>query len=483
MPKRKLPPGPPGLPLIGAVSSFLSNPVDFMMDNYHRYGEVVRIDLLGIKGAALHGAAANKYILVDGVDNFLVAPLIERVHARWIVGHGVLFIDDPEHKQQRRLMMPAFHRKRIEEYQRTMREITAQRLNRWKPGATMDIAREMHQLALIIAGRTLFSVDLGGSSRELGKAVATLVTSVTNPVNIALAQVPFDILGIGKGGTLRRSLARIDATLRKIIEEHERDKRDTGDVVSMLVAARDEEGGRMTTEQMRDQLLTLFIAGHETSANALTWAFYLLAQHPHVTSKLLKELDEQLHGEEPSAADLERLPYLDLVTKEVLRLYPPAPSANRMVKEAFEWKGYTMEPGELVSYVPFVSHRMPDQFPEPEVFKPERFDPASKPQPPPYAYIPFAAGPRSCIGAPFATMEIKTVLAMALQRFRLDLVPGQHLEATVRTTVQPQDKILVRAFPQDGNVDKSRARVTGNLVGAVARKKEGGKRRLFFLKA
>ncbi|MEO6458384.1 MAG: cytochrome P450, partial [Chloroflexia bacterium] len=222
MPKRKLPPGPPGLPLVGAVFSYMHNPVDFMMDNYRRYGEVVRIDLLGIKGAALHGAAANRYILVDGVDNFLVEPLIERVHARWIVGRGVLFIDDPEHKQQRRLMMPAFHRKRIEEYQRTMRETTEQRLARWKPGATIDIAREMHQLALVIAGRTLFSMDLAGNSRELGKAVATLVTTVTNPLNIALAQVPFDVLGVGKGGTLRKSLARIDTTLRKIIAEHER---------------------------------------------------------------------------------------------------------------------------------------------------------------------------------------------------------------------------------------------------------------------
>src|SRR5688572_8470404 len=235
MPKRKLPPGPPGLPLVGAVFSYIHNPVDFMLDNYRRYGEVVRIDLLGIKGAALHGAAANRYILVDGVDNFLVEPLIERVHARWIVGRGVLFIDDPEHKQQRRLMLPAFHRKRIEEYQRTMRETTAQRLSRWKPGATMDIAHEMHQLALVIAGRTLFSMDLAGNSRELGKAVATLVTTLTNPLNVAFAQVPFDVFGVGKGGTLRKRLALIDATLRKIIEEHERDKRDTGDVVSMLV--------------------------------------------------------------------------------------------------------------------------------------------------------------------------------------------------------------------------------------------------------
>ncbi len=460
----KLPPGPPTLPFVGAVISYMKNPLDFMMENYRRYGEVVRIDLLGIKGAALHGADANRMILVDNASNFLVEPLIDKVHARWIVGNGLLFIDDPAHKQQRRLMMPAFHRKRIEAYSETMREATTQTLDEWRPGTTLDISKQMHRLALIIAGRTLFSMDLAGSAHELGDAVATLVKVISNPLNIGLAQLPFDVGGVGDGATIRRALRRIDTILTRIIKEHERRHADTGDVVSMLVEARDEEGGRLTTEQIRDQLLTLFVAGHETSANALTWAFYLLAQHPEVTRKLLAELERELHGEPPAPADLERLPYLEQVVKEVLRLYPPAPSANRIVKETFEWKGYTISAGELVSYVPFVSHRMPNQFPAPEQFRPERFDPAARPQPPQYAYIPFAAGPRSCIGAAFATMEIKLVLAMTLQRFRLDLVPGQYIEATVRTTVQPKGAVLMRPHPQDGRVELSPARITGNVA-------------------
>jgi len=469
---RKLPPGPPGLPVVGQVLSYMHNPLDFMLENYRRYGDVVRINLLGIKGAALHGADGNRYILVEGASNFLVEPMIERVHARWIVGHGLIFIDDPAHKQQRRLMMPAFHRRRIEAYQQTMCEATKQMLDRWKPGAQMDIAAEMHRLALVIAGRTLFDMDLAGSARQLGKAVASVVSAVSNPLNIALAQLPFDVGRVGQGRTLRRAIARIDVILGRIIEEHKQSKADTGDVVSMLVAARDEGGGRLTNAQIRDHLLTLFIAGHETSANALAWAFYLLAQHPQVTGKLLKELDEQLRGQPPTTADLERLPYLEQVTREVLRLYPPAPSANRIAKESFEWKGYTINAGELVSYVPFVSHRIPEYFPDPNRFRPERFDPVTGQTPPQYAYIPFAAGPRSCIGAPFATMEIKTVIAMALQRFRLDLTPNQHIEATVRTTVQPRDGILMRPQIQDGHVEKSQARVTGNVVGAVRRTKD-----------
>jgi cytochrome P450 len=447
----------------------MHNPVDFMLDNYRRYGEVIRIDLLGIKGAALHGAAANRYILVDRTENFLVEPLINRVRARWIVGHGLLFIDDPEHKQQRKLMLPAFHRKRIEEYARVMLVSTEEAMRRWRPGMTFDMSKEMHRLALVIAGRALFSMELAGRAHQLGEAVATVVSTLSNPLNLGLAQLPFDLPPVGKGGTLRKSLARIDRVLRRIIREHEQAGRDTGDVVSMLVSARDEEGGRLTTEQIRDQLLTLFVAGHETSANALTWAFYLLAQHPDVTRRLLAELERELEGRAPAPADLERLPYLEAVMKETLRLYPPAPSANRVVKEAFEWQGYTIEAGELVTYVPFVSHRMPTQFREPDAFRPERWDPASGENPPPYAYIPFAAGPRSCIGAGFAQMEIKLVLATVLQRFRLDLVPNQHIKATVRTTVQPKDAVLMRPHPQDGHVEKSPARVTGNVVGAVKR--------------
>ena len=467
----KLPPGPPALPLVGQVFSYRHNPLDFMLENYRRYGEVVRINLLGIKGAALHGADANRYILVDAAHNFLVEPMIERVRARWIVGHGLIFIDDPQHKQQRHLMMPAFHRKRIEAYQLAMIEATEQMLRRWRPSARLDIAQEMHRLALVIAGRTLFSMDLAGSARQLGNAVAAVVGAVSNPLNIGLAQLPFDVLGVGKGGTLRKALKRIDRVLLEIIRGHEQHHRDTGDVVSMLVAARDEAGGRLTTRQIRDHLLTLFIAGHETSANALTWALYLLAQHPHVTSRLLSELDAELRGQLPNPAILERLPYLDQVIKETLRLYPPAPSANRIAHEPFEWKGYTINAGELVSYVPFVSHRMAEHFSEPERFRPERFDPAAGQPITPYAYIPFAAGPRSCIGAPFATMEIKTVLAIVLQRFRLDLVPGQHIEATVRTTVQPKDHVFMRPHPQDGLVERSPAQVSGNVVGARRRKR------------
>src|SRR5438874_3432247 len=446
---KSTPPGPAGLPLLGSVFPWLRDQPGFLLETYRRYGEVVRFEFLGFHGALLHGAEANRYILIDAVDNFQVGPVIDRARARWIVGQGILFIDEPEHQQQRRLMLPSMHRKRIEGYQQVMREVTTQILDRWRPGVVIDVASEMDDLALIIEGRTLFSLDLSGTQQAFRDAVTVVTQTMNDAFRIALAQFPFDIPGIGYGHSVRKAIALIRATLEEIIARHEREGSDAGDIVSMLVAARDEEGHRLSAMQIIDHLVTLFVAGHETLANALTWACYLLAQHPHVTSKLLSELEAQLAGQPPAPDDLERLPYLEQVVKEVLRIYPPAASLSRIAREPFEWKGYAFHAGDIIMYSPYVSHRMPAQFSEPDVFRPERFDPVCGEKHPPGAFIPFGAGPRTCLGAPFAMMELKTVLAMILQRFRLALVPNQRVEATVRTTLQPRYVLLMRPHLRD----------------------------------
>ncbi len=462
-----LPPGAAGLPFLGTLVPNLRYPIRTAMRNYRTYGDVVRINFMGFHGAVLHGAAANRFILVDGLDHFAVEPLYERARATWLVGRGVLFIDDPAHRQQRKLIMPAFHRKRIEEYQRIMREATEQVLGEWTPGKPLDIAGEMRRLALIVVGRALFNRDLAGAAQALGDAVAVLVQTVNDPFRIAFARLPFDVPGVGYGASVRRAQHQIFTALAEIIAEHEKSGLDTGDVVSMLVAARDEEGGRLLPLQMRDHLVTLFVAGHETSANALAWTCYLLAQHPPVAAKLLAEVSGVLGGAAPLPADLEKLPYLEQVIKEALRLYPPAFSLTRQVVKPFDWAGYTFHDGDIITYSPFVSHRIPSQFADPETFQPERFDPDHGEDHAPYAFIPFGGGPRSCIGAPFAMMEIKTVLAMLVQRFRLDLVAGQTVEAVVRTTLQPRFGIQMRPQPQDGQTTRSPATVQGNVVGAT----------------
>ena len=467
----KLPPGPGGLPLLGSVIPWLQDQPRYLLETYRRYGDVVRFQFLGFRGAILHGAAANRYILIDAVDNFQVGPVIEKARARWIVGRGILFIDEPEHRQQRGLILPSMHRRRIEGYQRVMREVTTQILNRWQPGVAIDIASEMDDLALIIEGRTLFNMDFSGTEHALSDAVMIVTQTMNDAFRIAFAQLPFDVPGIGYGRSVRRAISSIRTLLEEVIARHEREQCDSGDIVSMLVAARDEDGNRLSVSQIMDHLLTLFVAGHETLANALTWACYLLAQHPSVTTKLLNELETHLGGQPPTPDDLNRLPYLEQVAREVLRFYPPAASLSRIAREPFEWKGYTFHAGDIIMYSPYVSHHMPEHFADPEVFRPERFDPVSGEKPVPGAYVPFGAGPRTCIGAPFAMMELKTVLAILVQRFRLDLIPNQRVEAIVRTTLQPKYGLRMQPHPQDGHTERSPACVLGNVVGALPRRR------------
>jgi cytochrome P450 len=459
-------PGPAGLPGLGSLRPYLQDQPRFLISSYRRYGPAIRFDFLGLHGAILCGAAANRYILVDAAENFLVAPIIDRARARWIVGRGLLFIDEPEHKRERRLILPAMHRTRLEGYQQVMRATAARVLDRWRPGQEIDIAAEMDDIALIVEGRTLFNVDFSAEARELGEAVTVVVETMNDVFRIAFAQLPFDVPGLGYGGSLRRAIARVDTLVGAIIARHEQDGADAGDVVSMMLAARDADGSRLSARQVRDHLLTLFVAGHETVANALAWACYLLAQHPPITARLLTELTTVLAGRAPTLADLERLPYLEQVVKEVLRLYPPATSLFRTARDAFTWEGYRLPAGATIMYTPFVSHRIAAHFPDPEVFRPERFDPALNTPPPAYAYIPFGGGPRSCVGAPFALLELQTVLAMIVQRWRLDLVPQQQVVATVRTTLQPQYGVRMRPYPQDAHPERSPAAVYGNVVGA-----------------
>jgi len=315
----------------------------------------------------------------------------------------------------------------------------------------IDIASEMDDLALIIEGRTLFSMDLSGTEHALSDAVTMVTQTMNDAFRLAFAQFPFDIPGIGSGRSVRRAIACIKTILEEIIARHEREESEAGDIVSMLVAARDEEGNRLSATQIMDHLLTLFVAGHETLANALTWACYFLAQHPHVTSKLLNEMETQLGGQPPTPGDLERLPYLEQVVKEVLRIYPPAASLSRIAREPFEWKGYTFHAGDIIMYSPYVSHHMPQQFAESGVFRPERFDPEHGEKHTPGAYLRFGAGPRTCLGAPFAIMELKTVLAILLRRYRLDVISDQRVGAMVRTTLQPKYGLRMRPQLQDGH--------------------------------
>jgi cytochrome P450 len=315
-----LPPGPHGLPLIGSAFDWIHDQPRFVVEAYRRYGTVVRFNFGHFRCILMFGADANRLILSDRRENFLTEPVFDLGGARWLVGRGVLFIDEPEHRVQRRLILPSMHRQRLERYQHVMRDATQRVLDRWRPGQPLDVADELDEIALVVEGKTLFNVDFSSSASELRDAVAVMVQTLNDFLSIALAQLPLDLPPLGHGRSVRRAITRVHQIIGEIIDQHERSGWDAGDIVSMLLAAREEDGGRLSRTQIRDNLLTLFVAGHETLANALSWTCYLLAQHPRVAGKLLDELQRSLHGQPPTLADFERLPYLEQVVKESLRI-------------------------------------------------------------------------------------------------------------------------------------------------------------------
>jgi cytochrome P450 len=455
------------LPLIGSAFDWIHDQPRFVVDAYRRYGSVVRFRFVNFQCFLLFGAEANRLILADRRENFLTEPVFDLGGARWLVGRGVLFIDEPEHRVQRRLILPSMHRERLWRYQQVMQAATERVLDRWQPGWQIDVADEMDDIALIVEGQTLFSVDFSSAASELRNAVAVTVQTLNDFISIALARFPFDIPPLGHGRSVRRAIQRVHQLIDELIDEHEQSGSDAGDVVSMLLAARDQDGERLSRIQIRDNLLTLFVAGHETVANALAWTCYLLAQHPRVGRKLLDELQSQLDGRAPAVADFERLPYLEQVVKESLRLYPPAATLLRYVRNTFEWRGYTIPRGSIVMYSPLVTHRMATYYAEPYTFCPERFDAQHGEPHTAFDFLPFGAGERSCIGAPFAMLEMKTVVATLMQRYRLDLVPHQRVVAALRTTLMPKHGIRMVPWPQDGDMARSQAKVAGNVLHAT----------------
>jgi cytochrome P450 len=439
-------PGPTPWQLAQHAPLMLTDPLRFLLWLNRQWGPVVRLPLGPLSQVILAGPAANRWVLVEGADKLSVAAFYDRLHVRWIVGEGLVVVDDPAHKRLRRLLLPLFHRGRIQVYQETMMRLTGEMLDSWLPGRPFDLAAAMHHVTLRIMGETLFGVDLAGDVSGLSQAVSLLAGALSGQAEALFAQVPFDIPGLGQGGSLRRGQRLIESTLGALIADRQQYGSRGPDVVSLLVAARDADGSALTPTEIQDNLSTLFFAGHETSANALTWTCLLLARHPAIAARLAAELASVLAGAAPTPADLDRLPYLEAVVKEALRLYPPLPFFYRVARETVTWEGYTIPAGCFVVYTPWVSHRLPEVFPEPTRFRPARWLPGGDPVPA-NAYIPFGGGGRSCIGAPFALMEIKTILALVLQRFRLRLVPGQRIRPVMRATLQPRDGLWVYVQP------------------------------------
>lgn len=361
-----------------------------------------------------------------------------------LVGNGLLTSEDSFWRRQRKLAQPAFHFQRIAAYGETMVAQTQDMLREWQAGETRDIAHDMMALTLGIVNKTLFNIDVRNQAKHIGELTYILLESANDRLN------SYHPIWERMFKTRRRreekAMHELFAIIDNIITQHGNE--DKGDLLSMLLAARDDEGNPMSAKQRRDEVMTLFVAGHETTANALDWVFYFMAQNPEVEAKLLCEI-EILNGKPPTVHDLPNLPYSEMVLKEALRLYPPAAGATRQPIHDLELGGYHFTKGSNIVISTYLMHRNPDYFPDPLKFDPERFNPARETQIPKYAYLPFGGGPRVCIGNTFAMMEARLIFITILQHYRLTLATNQPIQAEQLFTIRPKGGLKMNVVSRE----------------------------------
>ena len=358
--------------------------------------------------------------------------------AKRLLGEGLLTSEEDFHRRQRRLAQPAFHRARIASYASVMTDYASETRARWRDGDTLDMSEEMMRLTLGIVGKTLFDADVVSDAREVGEAM-TVVMDLFNTITIPF----FELIQKLPLPQLRRfdaAKAKLDAIIYRLIEERRRSGEDRGDLLSMLLLAQDTEGdgGAMTDEQLRDEVMTIFLAGHETTANALTWTWYLLSQNEDVEAKLHEEVDRVLAGRLPAFADVAQLKYTEMVLAESMRLYPPAWATGRLAIAETEIAGYAIPRRPLVLMSQYVMHRDSRYFPEPLSFDPERWTTAARESRPQFSYFPFGGGPRRCIGEGFAWMEGVLLIAALAQQWRMRLVPNHPVALKPVITLRPK---------------------------------------------
>lgn len=431
-----LPPGPkstlPGANLLALRRDTLG----FLRGLALTYGDLVHFRIGAQDYFLVNDPEVIRDILVTDHRNFLKGRGLEV--AKRLLGEGLLTSEGEFHRRQRRLAQPAFHRQRIAAYGAVMTE-RAERIGaEWQAGARLDIAQEMMRLTLGIVAKTLFDTDLEAETQEIGQAVSEAVHQMD------FAMLPFapliERLNPAIKRRFERTRARLDATIYRMIREHRADSEDRGDLLSMLLLAQDElgDGSGMTDEQLRDEAMTIFLAGHETTANALTWTWYLLSQHPEVERRLHAELDSVLAGRLPTDADVASLPYTRRVLAESMRRYPPAWVIGRRVIADYRIGEYTLPAGSICMLSQYVTHHDPRWYPDPMRFDPDRWTPEAQEQRPKFAYYPFGSGPRVCIGEGFAWMEGILLIATLAQRWRLRLVPEQKIAMQPVVTLRPR---------------------------------------------
>jgi len=430
-------PGPPGLPLIGNLLSFRRDVLRLLLDTRERYGDVVRFRL----GPAVFHLVAHpdliRQVLQERADQY-DKETRSSAKIRSMTGHGLLTTSQELWRRQRRLIQPGFRPAAIATFVERMTEATAAMLERWRPQETIDIASEMMRLTYTIVGRTLFSTDVAADAEEVEHAMEVLLAHTYRRLE-RLVDLP-EALPTPGNRRFRAALATVDRVVYRILSARRQagDGSEPADLLAILLQARDEESGQgMDDRQIRNEVLTLLLAGHETTANALTWTFYLLARHPEAMERVRAEAAAVLGDRPPTSEDLAALPCTERVIRESMRLYPPIWAMERRAALADELGGYPIPAGSTVVVSPWVTHRHPAFWSDPERFDPERFTEERTAGRPTLAYLPFGAGPRFCIGGHFAMTEALVITAMVIRSWRLRLVKGH--------PVVPEPGITLRA--------------------------------------
>jgi cytochrome P450 len=438
MPTIIRPAGPKGVPIRGVLSKFLDNPLRTLEESA-RYGDIVTLRFMHRYAYFLSHPDYIKHVLVDNNQNYVKGRGLALTKP--VVGEGLLTSEGELHQRQRRLIQPAFHRRRIAALAETMTRFTVEHVADWHAGDTRDLHHELMRLTMSIVTHSLFGVDL---TRE-NKALADTLDALMNGFSFGDATPIGQLLRYLPTPRTRRQaklLVTLDRAIYGFIQAGRARTEERDDLLSLLLAAQDSagDGAGMSDRQIRDEVMTLFIAGHETTANAISWTFYLLAQHPEAEAKLHQELAAVLGGRLPTADDVPALKYTKQVFSEALRLYPPAWVIGRMAVAADEIGGYRIPAGSTVIVSQWVTQRHPAYWDEPEQFRPERFDPdqPAAQQRPRYAYFPFGGGPRLCIGEPFAWMEGVLLIATLAQRFGFRLAPAVRVEPQPLLTLRPK---------------------------------------------
>jgi cytochrome P450 len=431
------PSGPKGHLLGHNLREYASDPLGFLSRCAREYGDIVQLRFMGQTFYLLSHPDLIEYVLVDNNRNFTKTKILKR-NGR-LLGEGLLTSQGEFWRRQRRLAQPAFHRKRITAYGEVMANFAERSLEGWRDGQTIDIHEEMTRLTLEIVAKCLFDADVGVEAKDVGRAMKVALEDFSSQRR--LIRIPKSI-PTPHNLRFERAARRLDAIVHAIIEERRKSREeDRGDLLSMLMLAEDESGERMTDRQLRDEVMTLFLAGHETTANTLAWTFYLLSSNDAAEAKLAEELERVLDSRTPIVADLPRLHYVDRVIKESMRLYPPAWVMGREAVGECEVGGYRMPASTTALMSQWVVHRDPRYHHDPQRFDPDRWTAGYEEGLPRFAYFPFGGGPRQCIGAGFAMTEARLVLAAVAQRFRMDHALGQRVEPYASITLRPKEGI------------------------------------------